>query len=269
MFPPELPPIKNRLLYCYRVFAKWLSFFFFGLSTAMLLTLIFPVARIFLHPRERLQKFGRSFVSSSMRFFVGFMDVIGAAKLNTVDRKYFRNIKSKIVAPNHPSLLDIIMLLSLVPNADCIVNANYRHTIIGGVIRQLYILNSLDFDELLKSCSESLKQGNCLVIFPEGTRTPRRGKIIVKKGVARIALFSGCNIIPVHIGGTDKYGLGKKDPWTAYNPTERYIYTLSIKEEISPEKYRDLSGPAAAKALTMELKDVLFPEASEGDKGER
>ena len=259
MFPPELPPVSNRALYAYRVFAKWFSFFFFGLSTLILLTLIFPPMRLFLHPRERFKKYARRFISSSMRFFVGLMSVIGIVRLEVPGRETFRNINSKVIVANHPSLLDVIMLLSLIPNADCIVNAYVSHTIAGGVVRQLYILNSLNFDDLLKSCSESLAQGNCLIIFPEGTRTPRQGKIILKKGAARIALFSGCGLLPVHIGGTDKYGLGKKDPWTAFNPADIYVYQIGRGMEISPAQYKDLPVPAAVRAMTNELHAYLLP----------
>jgi 1-acyl-sn-glycerol-3-phosphate acyltransferase len=259
MFPPELPPIKNRALYVYRVFAKWFSFFFFGFCTVLLLILIFPPMRIIFHPRERFKKYGRRFISASMRFFLCVMHIIGSASLDIVDRDSYRNLRSKIIVANHPSLLDVIMLLSLIPNADCIVAGYVDHSILRGVVRQLYILNSDDYDGILDACAESLKQGNCLIVFPEGTRTPRSGKIIIRKGAARIALSSGCGILPLHIGGTDKYGLGKRDPWTGYNPRERYIYRITMKEEIHPDKYMALSRPAATRALTKEIADTLFP----------
>lgn len=269
MFPPEprageppMPPISNKALYAYRVAAKWFSFFFFGVSTLILITLIFPVMRLALHPKERFRKYGRRFVSASMRFFVGVMHTLGIVNLEA-DRKYFRHLSGKIITANHPSLLDVIMLFSLVPNADCIVNSYLTHTIVAGVIRQLYIYNYLDSDALIRACTESLRQGNCLIIFPEGTRTPRAGRAILKKGAARIAMASGRNIIPLHIGGTDKYGLGKKDPWTAFNPRERYVYKIDAGTEINPEKYRSLPAPAAAKAITQDMATFLFPVRQE------
>ena len=261
MFLPDLPPISNRALYVYRVLMKWLSFFVFGLSTLILVTLVFPPMRLFLHPRKRFKKYGRRFVSFYMGIFVSFMHILGLVNLEAGDRKPYRRLSSKIIVANHPSLLDIVMLLSLVPNADCIVNARLSRNIVGGVIRQLYIFNSLDFDEILRSCANSLGQGNCLIIFPEGTRTPRSGKIILKKGAARIALSCGHGIIPLHIGGTDKYGLGKKDPWTGFNPNERYVYHIAMGEEILPGKYRSLPVPAAVKAMTKELSAFIFSGA--------
>jgi len=251
-------PVSNKALYVYRVLAKWFAFFFFGLSTLILLTLIFPFMRLALHPKERFKKHGRRFVSSSMRFYLGILRVIGIVEVKADEREEFRTLKSKIIAANHPSILDIVVLFSLIPNADCIVNARLARNIVGGVIRQLYIFNSLDFEDLLKACTESLKQGNCLIVFPEGTRTPRQGKIVYKKGATRIALYSDCNILPVLIGGNDKYGLGKKDPWATANPTERYIYQIKMAEEIPPEKFKPLPNPIAVKTMTGVLFDSIM-----------
>ena len=260
MLPPEMPPVLNKPLYAYRVLAKWISFFMFGLATLVLVIIVFPPMRLLLHPQERFKKYGRRFVSFSMKCFVSFMHLLRALDIEPDNRENYRHLSSRIVVANHPSLLDVIILLSLIPNADCIVNTRLnRNVIVKGVVRQIYILNSLGFDDLIQACNESLRQGNCLIIFPEGTRTPRSGKIILRRGAARIAMASGCNVVPVCIGGTDKYGLGKKDPWTGFNSRERYVYSISMRPEIDPEKYRNLPMPRAVRALTREMAAFLFP----------
>jgi 1-acyl-sn-glycerol-3-phosphate acyltransferase len=213
---------------------------------------------IFLHPKKQFQKQARRFVSATMRLFVFFMHIVGILNLETGDRNTFRHLSSKIVAANHPSLLDVVMLIALIPNADCIVNAELAHSIVKGIIQRLYIFNSLDFEDLVKVCTESLKQGNCIIIFPEGSRTPYSGHKPLKRGAARISLSSVCGIVPVHIGGSLKYGLGKHDPWLAFNHQDKYIYRLSMGGEISPGKYRDLSIPGAARALTREIENFIF-----------
>ena len=259
MLPTELPPITNKPLYAYRVLMKWLSYCIFGLCTVILGFLIFPPMRLVLHPKERFQKYGRRFVSAYMVCFVFIMQhILRVIDLEAGPKEAYRNLSSKIIVANHPSLLDVVMILSLIPNADCIVNANLARGIVAGVVRQLYIFNSLDYNDILRSCAESLNKGNCLIIFPEGTRTPRYEKIIVKKGAARIALSCGCGIIPLHIGGTDKYGIGKHDSWTGFNPQERYMYRISMKEEIHPEKYQGLPLPAATQLLTRDIAASIF-----------
>jgi 1-acyl-sn-glycerol-3-phosphate acyltransferase len=150
------------------------------------------------------------------------------------------------------------MLISLIPNADCIVKARADRTVFRGIVKQLYILNSLDFKEICDACGQSLAEGNCIIIFPEGTRTPRSGEMTLKRGAARLSLALGCGIVPLHIGGTEKYGLGKGDPLLSFNPAEKYIYRISMGDEISPARFSDMPAPLAARHLTACIKDVLL-----------
>jgi len=255
---PDLLPVQNRILYIYRVLMKWFSFFFFGFSSLILIVFFLPPMRLVTHPTEKFKKRARQLVSDSFRFFVWLMHFLQIVDLEAENRETYRRLSSKVIVANHPSLLDVVMLFSLIPNADCIVAGHLNQSIVKGIVRQLYILNSQDFDDILKACDESLKYGNCIIIFPEGTRTPRTGNPVVKKGAARVALSSGCGIIPLHIGGTDKYGLGKKDPWTAFNPCERYVYEIKMGKEILPEKYMNLPKPVAARELTKDISSSIF-----------
>ena len=264
MFPPDLPPVSNKALYAYRVLAKWLSFFIFGLGSVVLTIIVLPPMRLFLHPKTRFQKYGRRFVSVALRFFVSIMHALRIVNLEPDNRNSYRHLSSKIIVANHPSLLDVVMLFSLIPNADCIVNAYVGRNILAGLARQLYILSSRNIEDIFQACAESLELGNCVIIFPEGTRTRRVGKAILKKGAARVALATGHSIVPIHIGGTDKFGLGKKDPWIGFNPRERYVYRISMGAEINPEKYRNRPAPAAARALTNEIEAFLFPAKNDG-----
>jgi 1-acyl-sn-glycerol-3-phosphate acyltransferase len=256
----EMPPISNYPLYLYRVFAKWLSFFVFGLGTFMLITLILPIMTLIIHPKERFAQLGRRLISSALHAFTIIMCAIGSVKMDVDDREAYRALSSKIIVLTHPSLLDTVMILSLVHNAVCIA-AGYlmnRYNICRGIVRRLYIPNSLDFGELSQACLQSLAQGYCLVIFPEGTRTPRdTEKLKLKKGAARLSIFSGCGIIPVHIGGTDKWGLGKHDPWTAYNHTDKYVYRIRMQDEISPDKYAGLENFLAVRRLNEDIRTIL------------
>jgi 1-acyl-sn-glycerol-3-phosphate acyltransferase len=258
---PDMPPIIDHIGYVHHVFAKWFSFFYFGLSTMLLIIIIFPIMRLCCHPLERFRRTARAFISVSLRFFVFLMRAVGAAKLEVDNREAYQRMESKIVVANHPSLLDIVMLLSLIPNADCIVRANLSRTLVRGVVKQLYIPNSLDWDDLASLCVESLRQGNCIIIFPEGTRTPRVGQNTWKRGAARLSLISGCGIVPVRIGGNDKYGLGKRDPWPAYNHEEEYLYRITMGKEISPKKYSGITPSIAVRRLNDDIKDAIMDEA--------
>jgi 1-acyl-sn-glycerol-3-phosphate acyltransferase len=194
-----------------------------------------------------------------MRFFIAIVTFLGGFKMNVDDKQTYHKLSSKIIVANHPSLLDVVFLISLIPNADCIVNGGLSQTIVRGVISQLYIPNSLDFEKLSNACIDSLQEGNCIIIFPEGTRTRRFVEPVLKRGAARLAFLSDCPIVPIHIGGNDKYGLGKHDPWYAFNHTERYVYHISMVAELSPKNYVRSSIPLSVRALNADIKQVLFP----------
>jgi 1-acyl-sn-glycerol-3-phosphate acyltransferase len=253
----DLPPVRNRIVYIYHIFVKALAFFLFGLGALFLIIFFFPVMRLVLHPAARFQKYARRLVSASFRFFISFMRITGIVELRVEDRQKFRLLSSKIVAANHPSLLDVVMLISLIPNADCIVRGALSHSIVGGIVRAIYILNSFDFDTLAASCAASLNQGNCLIIFPEGTRARHIGDIKFKRGAAYLSLASSRGVVPVYIGGSDKYGLGKKEPFFSFNPSGKYVYEIKMCAEISPAEYASLPRPIAARRFTGDIQSRI------------
>jgi len=257
------PSVRNYPVYWWRIIAKFCSFGLFGLGSVLISVIAFPIMKVLFPNPKRFRKAGHRFISMMFRFFVGFMTVIGCSYLTTPDKKKFRSLKSCVVVANHPSLLDVVMLISLIPNADCIVNAYLgEKNILHIIVRQLYIPTSLTHEEIMTKCAESLHDGSCLIIFPEGTRSLSGGQHPYKKGAARIALTSGCPIVPVYMGGNDKRGLRKHDPWLTYNTRNMYHYAVYMKEEISPESFKDLPEPAAAKRITQKIHEVLCDEAN-------
>jgi 1-acyl-sn-glycerol-3-phosphate acyltransferase len=254
-----LPPIRNHFLYCWRVFGKWFTYFLIGLMSLLMGLIISPVLLLIFHPRERFLRYGRRFISISMHIVLSFLSSLNFIVLRPGDRQRYRELGGKILVANHPDILDIIILFSLIPNADCVVRGNLKHNPLGTVIRFFYILNSEDILDLERDCAASLAQGNCLIIFPEGHRTPRDRPPKLQRGAARISLLTGCPLVTLHIGGNLKYGLGKRDPWTAFHPTEPYIYDFSFGTELSPDNYRDMPEPIAARALTADIEKAIFP----------
>ncbi|MDB4895990.1 MAG: 1-acyl-sn-glycerol-3-phosphate acyltransferase [Firmicutes bacterium] len=64
--------------------------------------------------------------------------------------------------------------------------------------------NSADV-EAFKRAVEMLKQGNSVLIFPEGTRS-RNGELLpAKRGAALIARRAGVPVVPVALAGTEKF----------------------------------------------------------------
>ena len=218
----------------------------------MLAVVVFPFLRLFSIGKD-FGTVARAYVSRTFRDFLFQLSLLGGSKVVVEDREYFKNLHGKVIVANHPSLLDFVYIMSLVPNSNCIVRGGLTKTPLAGVIKQAYITNTTEFADLCKLCKETIDKGNNVIIFPEGTRSPRHGQNNYKKGAARIALYSNANVLPLFIGGTDKYGLGKKDPLFSYNPVERYVYDIQVLPEIKIADYRNLSEPIAAKHITEKM----------------
>lgn len=262
----ELPKIKNVFFYIYACLMKIFLYLFFGIGSVVLALLVFPWIRLFHKDKIKYQIAAREFVSASFRMFLNIMKFFGLVKVKTDNLEAYRNIHSKIIIANHPSILDFVYIMSMVPNANCIVRGGLAKTVLGGVIRQCYIVNTLGFEELCELCEETLNEGNNVIIFPEGTRTPRHGYNHYKKGAARIAYNAKCDVLPILIGGNDKYGLGKHDKLWSYNHTERYVYDFKMLPVIKIDEYLEFTETIAAKRLTELMEKTLFEAVKENDK---
>lgn len=253
----DLVSVPQKLLYYWRVFGKVLSFGVFGLGAPVLFLLVFPLMRICIHPAERYMFCARWFISKVMQSFVLFMSVIQVVSLSVDDKLSYANLKSKIVIANHPSILDVVFLIALIPNANCIVRSTLTHTIIGGVIKTLYIPNDENFAELVADCRASLARGECLIIFPEGTRTPDEELLPFKKGFARIALETNCDIVPIRIGGNKKTGLKKGDPMFFYHPNDKLRYVFTMGERIPMDRYKNLAPQIGIRHIAQDSRKAL------------
>ena len=256
-YKSKLPKVKNIFSYTYYCISKLIGMLSFGLGAIILAILVFPFIRLFTLAHKDFGIIARAYVSHTFRVFLKNLELCKTSMLKVEDRQAFRNIHSKVIIANHPSLLDFVYIMSLVPNSTCIVRGSLTRTPLRGVIKQAYITNNTDFNEVLVECKKLTDKGCNVIVFPEGTRSPRIGRNNYKKGAARIALYCGCDVQPLFIGGSDKYGLGKTDPLWSYNHVEKYLYDIKMLPVIPVAKFKELSDTIAAKHLTEEMEKVI------------
>jgi len=117
--------------------------------------------------------------------------------------------KPSVIVANHPSMLDAMLLVSVVPDAVCIMKRSLlRVPIIRGFARLAGYVPHLEAPEMIADAAEAMVSGASLVIFPEGTRSRCGGVGAFRRGAARIALETGSpvtvcviNMSPVVFGG--------------------------------------------------------------------
>jgi 1-acyl-sn-glycerol-3-phosphate acyltransferase len=116
---------------------------------------------------------------------------------------------------------------------------------------------------LLTDSLESLKHGNTLIIFPEGTRTPRTGELTLQRGAANIAVRGPIDVTPVIIRCTP-LTLGKGEKWYRV-PERRAHFTIEVRDDVPVKPFLEAaSEPLAARRLTAWLKSFFEQEGRRG-----
>ena len=121
-------------------------------------------------------------------------------------------------------------------------------------------LETLPVEAMYENAKDSLRAGNNLVIFPEGTRTPADGSLRLQRGAANIAVRGGFALTPVVIR-CEPPTLRKGDKWYQV-PVRRPRYVIDVREDIDPAR---LAAPGAddamaVRAVTLALTDYFSRE---------
>jgi 1-acyl-sn-glycerol-3-phosphate acyltransferase len=93
-----------------------------------------------------------------------------------------------ILAPNHPSLSDAPLILARQPNLTCVMKSELTDNLLFGLGARLarYIRNR-SAAQMVPEAVASLKEDAVLLLYPEGTRTPRPPLNHLKKSIGVIA----------------------------------------------------------------------------------
>jgi 1-acyl-sn-glycerol-3-phosphate acyltransferase len=215
----------------------------FGLGSFGLVALAIPVARL-LDRRAASDLVAQRWIQRAFRAFSQLGEAIGLWSIEVRGADRLSRGPAIIVA-NHPTLLDVVLLISLLPQADCVVKAAaWRNPFLRWVVSLAGYVPNQNGPELVQECARRLRAGRTLVLFPEGSRSPAAGLRPFKRGAAHISLASGAPLRPVWIECRPRI-LGKHQAWWAM-PGDRVRYILRVGSDVSP---RALSAGDSA-ALT-------------------
>ena len=253
----------DRLNRAWRIVGTAISFGSFGIGGVLLWLVVFPLLTLFVRDPDVRGRLARKVIHWVFKAFVGLMHRLGVLtyEIRGAERLQRRGL---LVLANHPTLIDVVFLVSLIPDADCVVKSRLGTNLFTrGPIRATgYICND-GGPTLVEQGIESLRSGKNLVIFPEGTRTRPNDPQPLQRGAANIAVRGAVDVTPVRIRCTPST-LGKGDKWYRV-PSRRFHMSLEVGDDLAVAPYLDNAPPAvAARRLTETLYDYFELERPRG-----
>jgi 1-acyl-sn-glycerol-3-phosphate acyltransferase len=247
--------------YYWRLVATAVNYLLFGIGALLMGVIVLPIVRIFPGSRTRKRARARWVIGSTLGFFVTFGRWVGvwSCRVHGLERL---GRPGQLILANHPSLLDAVCLLGAVPGSNCIMKAAlWRNPLTRlAVTLSEYITND-STAAMIEGGAKALREGETVIMFPEGTRTKPQQTCIFHRGAANIALRAARVVTPVYIR-VEPTTLTKGEPWYRI-PTRRFHISLIVGEDFDLEPHRR-SGPIplASRALNEQMQTHFDLELS-------
>ena len=243
-------PRPLRIVYEY--FALYSSLTLLGLIC--LAWSVFAIPLYFILPRRLGTDIGRRGIMSGFRLYAWSLSITRAYRLDLRDVDTLKGGPPVILAPNHPSLIDALLILTRHPNIVCVMkSALMKNVFLGSGSRLARYVRNDSSRQMVKESVAHLREGGVLLLFPEGTRTIRSP---INPLVGSVGLIAKHAQVPVQtlVIETDSPFLSKG--WPLFKrPDLPIVYRVRLGKRFEP--------PTDVPAFTAEL-DRYYRQELEG-----
>jgi 1-acyl-sn-glycerol-3-phosphate acyltransferase len=243
--------MTQRLERLWRQVGTAISFSLFGLGGLVMAMLVFPLVNCVFRDGSRRAEIAQHMVHGAWRLFVRTMVALRVIDFEAVGAELLRGDSGTLVIANHPSLIDVVLIMSLMDRTQCVVKpAVWRNPFMRGVIRATnYIPNVGDPQKTIEDCVSALRAGNNLVIFPEGSRTVAGRARRLQRGFAAIAIRARAPIRLVFVTCSPPT-LRKGEKWYQ-SPLSRPLFLVRVCERVDTDGFASSEiASRAARTLT-------------------
>ncbi|MBK7948140.1 MAG: 1-acyl-sn-glycerol-3-phosphate acyltransferase [Deltaproteobacteria bacterium] len=234
-------------------------FSIFGIGAVILAAALLPAARLRARAGEPADLVAQRWISRAFAFFIqlGRWIHIWDFEVSGFERLGDRGM---LIVANHPTLIDVVLLLARLPQCDCVVKrAAWRNPALAGIVRAAGYVPNDDGAAMIEACVERLQAGRSLLLFPEGSRSPDEGFRRFERGAAHVAIRAGRPVLPVFID-CQPPSLKKGQAWYAL-PNALMRFRLRAGEPIDVAGLVDANDPIRISARHVNAAFLLHFEA--------
>jgi 1-acyl-sn-glycerol-3-phosphate acyltransferase len=131
---------------------------------------------------------GRLGILVGFRFYVWSLQVMGLYRLDLRALRSLRHGPPVVLAPNHPSIIDALLIIAHEPRVACVMkSALMNNVFLGPGARLARYIRSDPPRRMIREAVEELGRGGIVLLFPEGTRSTRAPINALQAGVGIIA----------------------------------------------------------------------------------
>ena len=231
----------------FRSFLAVICFGIFGLGSILVNFLLFP----FIQNNKELCS---DIIRYLWKFFTNLLIFLRLIKL---DIKRLDKIENKVIVATHPSFIDIVILMSLIPKSTCFVKKELTsNPILKNIISSIFVPNDMEIEDLEEKSKRILDKGFNLIIFPTGIRHRKNEYPKIKKGAALAALTAEKNIVPIKIHTDDDF-LFINQPFYAVG-SKTVTFEITMCDEINIADYKNESEIVTKKEITKQIEKSLY-----------
>ncbi|VVD90647.1 phospholipid/glycerol acyltransferase [Pandoraea cepalis] len=246
----------------------------FAVGGLLFSLIVFPALLLLPMSTRRRRRCAMAIVHHGFAALVAASRALGVIRFDIQNAEKLRHLGRAIVIANHPSYMDVMVLLSLMPRACCIVTSrHWRNPLFAGIVRAAGYLRNDGGPSLVGASEAALADAVPLIVFPEGTRSPSRGQLgKFSRGFAHIALAHDCPILPVLID-CDPPAYTKQHRWHSLPPSTPTLRVRVLEDDLSehvaaaPVRFapanEDVLAPLAARRLTALAEHFFIDQISQ------
>ena len=159
-----------------------------------------------LFPARHARVLGRYIAMLSFRFYLACLSATQRFSFDMSALKALRGAPPLVIAPNHPCMLDALMVIAHLPNVACVLKSSLMNNFFtGGGARFARFIRSEPAQLMVQLAVEDMQKGSHLLLFPEGTRTVQDPVNPFSGGVGLIASRAQVSVQTVLIETDSRY----------------------------------------------------------------